>query len=109
MPSFDPVRFGLIGSGSISRVHELALRATPETKVVACADYPRNRGARSGRGEVMARDLGIVSYHADYRSMLEDRSIEAVTVALPNALHAEVALAALDAGKHVVVEKPLCL
>lgn len=109
MPSFEPfapVRFGVIGSGWITRVHLRAFAAIPsEAKVVACADYPRDRGGRPGRG----RELGVLPYYEDYRAMLEDRSIEAVTVALPNSLHFEVAMRALEAGKHIVVEKPLCL
>lgn len=108
MPSFDPVRFGLIGSGWITRVHHRALSAIPEATVVACADYPRDRQGAEGRGAAMARELKIGAYYPDYRAMLEDRSIEAVTVALPNALHFEVARAALSSGKHIVVEKPLC-
>lgn len=108
MPSFEPVRFGLIGSGWITRVHHRALSAIAEATVVACADYPRDRKGAEGRGAAMARELKIGAYHPDYRAMLEDRSIEAVTVALPNALHFEVARTALLAGKHIVVEKPLC-
>ncbi|MCK6548112.1 Gfo/Idh/MocA family oxidoreductase [Myxococcota bacterium] len=107
--SDTPVRVGLIGSGWITRVHAQALRAIPEATIVASADYPRDRGGRAGRGEALATELGIPRYFADYRAMLEDPSVEAVTVALPNALHGEVALAALRAGKHVMIEKPLCL
>lgn len=109
MGSFDPVRFGLIGSGMITRTHILALRNVSEARIVACADYPRDRGHRPGHGETLARLEGIPKYYPDYRQILDDRTVEAVTVALPNALHAEVALAALEAGKHVVIEKPLCL
>src|SRR5687768_16727794 len=98
MPSFEPVRFGLIGSGWITNVHAQALAVTREAKVVALADYPRDRGGRAGRGEALARELNIKRYEPDYRRLLEDRDIEAVTVALPNAFHAEVALAALEAG-----------
>jgi predicted dehydrogenase len=105
----EPVRFGLIGSGAITRTHALALGRVREAKAIAVADYPRDRGARRGRGEVLARDLTIPDYYDDYRRLIADPRIEAVTVSLPNALHAEVALAALEAGKHVVIEKPLCL
>jgi predicted dehydrogenase len=106
---FEPVRFGLIGSGWITRIHALAFRRIHEATVVALADYPRDRGDRRGRGEALSRELGVPAYFPDYRSLLDDPQIEAVTVSLPNKLHAEVALAALDAGKHVVIEKPLCL
>lgn len=106
--SFDKVRFGLIGSGWITNVHLRALRAIPEASVVASADYPRKRD-RAGRGEAFAREQSIPRYYADYREMLADPNVEAVTVALPNSLHAEVTIAALEAGKHAIVEKPLCL
>lgn len=109
MSSFEPVRMGLIGSGWITEQHIEACAAAPETEVVALADYPRDRGGRPGRGEALAQKVGIATYFADYRKMLEDPNVEMVTVCLPNHLHAEVTLAALEAGKHVVVEKPLCL
>ncbi len=106
MSSAEPVRFGLIGSGWITEQHLAAFDRIEEGVVVAVADVARER-TRPGRGEALAaaRDL---TYFADYRAMLEDASIEAVTVALPNFLHAPVTMEALDAGKHVVVEKPLC-
>lgn len=109
MPSSEPVRVGLIGSGWITEQHIAAIAAAPEAEVVALADYPRDRGGRPGRGAALAKAAGIERYFADYRAMLEAEDVEMVTVALPNALHAEVTLAALDARKHVVVEKPLCL
>lgn len=106
MRSDEPVRFGLIGSGWITEQHLAAFDTIPEANAVAIADVARPRD-RPGRGEALAGRRGC-SYFADYRAMLEDPSIEAVTVALPNALHAAVTLDALAAGKHVVVEKPLC-
>ena len=109
MPSSDPVRVGLIGSGWITEQHLAAFEAAPETVAVALADYPRDRGGRPGRGEAVAAQAGLTRYYPDYRRLLEQDDVELVTVALPNALHAEVTLAALEAGKHVVVEKPLCL
>lgn len=109
MSSSEPVRFGIVGSGWITDTHVKALRDIPaHAEIVALGDYPRDRGGRPGRGEAFAAANGIATYHADYRRMLEDRSVEAVVVGLPNLRHAEVVLAALEAGKHVVVEKPLC-
>ncbi len=104
----EPVRFGLVGSGWVSDKHARAIAAVPGAEVIACADYPRDRGGRAGRGEALAGTLGIRRYFADYRKMLAEPDIEAVVIGLPNCLHAEVAEAALDAGKHAVVEKPLC-
>lgn len=106
MSSSEPVRFGLIGSGWITEQHLAAFERIDEATVVAVADVARER-SRPGRGEALAGTKGL-AYFADYRAMLEDPSIEAVTVALPNFLHAPVTMDALAAGKHVVVEKPLC-
>lgn len=107
MSSADPVRFGLIGSGWITEQHIAAFAAIDEAHVVAIADVARDRGGRDGRGKALAEKNGV-AYHADYRRMLEDPSIEAVTVSLPNNLHAPVTIEALEADKHAVVEKPLC-
>jgi predicted dehydrogenase len=109
MPSSDPVRIGLIGSGWITRQHHAAIASIPDATVVALADVARDRGGRAGRGADLSRELGIARYHADYRTMLEADDVEAVTVSLPNEAHARVAITALEAGKHVVIEKPLCL
>lgn len=105
----ERVRVGLIGSGWITEQHIAAFAAAPNTEVVALADYPRDRGGRPGRGAALAADKGIARYYEDYRRLLEQDDVQMVTVALPNVQHAEVTLAALDARKHVVVEKPLCL
>ena len=107
MSSAEPVRFGLIGSGWITEQHIAAFARIDEAEVVAIADVARDRGGRDGRGKALAAQHGA-RYHPDYRRMLEDPSIEAVTVSLPNSLHAPVTIDALDAGKHAVVEKPLC-
>lgn len=106
MPSRDPVRFGLIGSGWITEQHLAAFARIDEAEVVAIADVPRERD-RPGRGEALAEKNGV-DYFVDYRRMLEHEAVEAVTVALPNSLHASVTMEALAADKHVVVEKPLC-
>jgi predicted dehydrogenase len=108
MPSSERVRIGLCGSGWVTDKHAKAIAATQEAEVIACADVQRDRG-RPGRGEALAKDLGIARYFPDYRRMLELPELEAVVVGLPNSLHAEVVLAALDAGKHVMVEKPMCI
>jgi myo-inositol 2-dehydrogenase / D-chiro-inositol 1-dehydrogenase len=109
MPYSERVRLGVIGSGWISDKHAKAIAAIREAELIACADYPRDRGGRPGRGEALAQAHRIAFYFDDYRRMLERPEIEAVVVGLPNSLHAEVVEAALDAGKHVLVEKPMCL
>lgn len=109
MSSAEPVRFALVGGGVMSENHARALAASPHTTLVAVADYPRDRGGREGRGAELARRHGVARYAPDYRQLLDDPAVEALLVVQPNALHAEVALAAIEAGKHVVIEKPLCL
>jgi len=109
MRSSDPVRFAIVGGGVMSENHVRALAAAPETRLVAIADYPRDRGGREGRGAELARKNGVEIYQPDYRRLLDDPRVEALIIVLPNNLHAEVALQAIEAGKHVVIEKPLCL
>lgn len=108
MPSSEPVRFAIVGGGVMSENHVKALAASPDTTLVALADYPRARD-REGRAAGLARKHGLAYHRHDYRELLDDPAIEALLIVLPNALHAEVALAAVEAGKHVVIEKPLCL
>ncbi len=56
-----------------------------------------------------ARQHGIPRAHASYRALLDDPQIEAVYIPLPNGLHFEWCARAMEAGKHVLCEKPLCL
>ena len=59
------------------------------------------------RAEAYARAHGLERAHGSYEALLEDDAIEAVYVSLPNSLHVEWTLRALEAGKHVLCEKPL--
>lgn len=93
---------GLVGCGHIARaVHLKILARLPGARVVALAE-PDERSRVAALGEVPgAREF------RDYRDLLEDPTIEAVVIALPTGLHAEAAIAAFEAGKHVYLEKPL--
>lgn len=94
----------MIGCGSVARERHLpALRSLPDVQVVAVADCDSNRV------DQVADQFQIPSRSTDYRSLLENPAIDAVAVCVPVQLHVEVALAALEAGKHVFVEKPLSL
>jgi predicted dehydrogenase len=99
-----PLRVGVVGAGLIAQAAHLPnlARLPGRFQLVAIAD-PSARcrealGARFG-----------ASAFADWRTMLERSELDAVIVCSPNATHAEVTLAALAAGAHVLVEKPLCL
>jgi predicted dehydrogenase len=93
---------GIIGGGRICDAHALAARALPETHLAAVAEIDAER-----LGAVTARH-GCRGY-ADYRELLADPEVEAVVVALPHWLHAEVAVTCLQAGRPVLVEKPLAM
>ncbi len=98
----DPVRWGILGLGSIARGAILpAMLATPGAQPVAVASMDPSRAA------TFAADFGVPKVHATYQDVLDDADVEAVYIALPNHLHAEWAIRAARAGKHVLCEKPL--
>jgi predicted dehydrogenase len=99
----DPVRWGLLGASPI------AARSFLPALAVAGGGVPLVVGARDGaRAERFASDHGASESVEGYRAVLEDPRVEAVYVALPNGLHAEWTIAALEAGKAVLCEKPMC-
>jgi len=96
------IRVGLIGCGGISRAHARGYLQSPDLfEVVACCDE-RLELAKE-RGE----QLGAKVVTADYREVLAREDVDAVDICLPHHLHAEVAVAAAEAGKHILVEKPI--
>jgi predicted dehydrogenase len=99
------VRLGVVGCGLIAQLAHLpALTGLDERfHVAAVADpSPRARTAVADR-------YGIAAAYASHEDLLERAGVDAVLVASPSATHAQVALDALAAGVHVLVEKPLCL
>ena len=96
------LKIGLIGCGRIVQlVHLNALARAPALEVVAIAEPDPER-----RAEAAVRLPGAVAV-ADYRDLLALSDLEAVLICAPNHLHASLAAAAFDAGKHVYLEKPL--
>lgn len=91
---------GIIGCG-VGQLHLRGFTHEPRAHVVAIA------GLDQDRCHELARAFGVPNVYREYQQLLADPAVEAVTVAVPNALHYPVALAALQAGKHVLVEKPL--
>ena len=98
------VKFGLIGCGDIAHKRVApALRDSEICELIAVA-----RG-RSDLAESFANEFGARRWYADWRELLRDDDIAAVYVATPVHLHAEQTIAAIEAGKHVLCEKPMAL
>src|SRR5436305_467533 len=98
-----PVKVGLIGSQFISAIHAESLKHCPQAEIAAVASpTPGNAARFAGR-------FGISKALTDYRELLSLPEIEMVVVGVPNDLHCRVVLDAAAAGKHIVIEKPLCL
>src|SRR5208337_3396928 len=100
----EPVRWGIMSvSGHYTlRIHH-PLSHLGEARIVAIASRGRDRAAEA------ATRFGIAKSHGSYAELVADPEVEAVYIPLPNNLHAEWAMAALDAGKHVLCEKPLAM
>src|ERR1700679_544637 len=95
----DRIRIGIIGAGDRGMELVSQLRSCPHTEIGAFADVYTQRLERAA-----ASVPGSVAYN-DYRRLLEDASLDAVVIATPPHLHAAQFIAALDAGKHVYLEK----
>jgi myo-inositol 2-dehydrogenase/D-chiro-inositol 1-dehydrogenase len=95
------VRFGLIGYGAWGRHHAAAIARTPGVSLaaIACASEATAAAARANHPEVPV--------HLDYRALLNSPGIDVIDVVTPNHLHAEIGCAALEAGKDVLLEKPM--
>jgi predicted dehydrogenase len=95
------LKAAVFGAGFVGRVHIEGIRRLGNVEVAAVAD------ATDERARQLAEQLSIPSSAGDYRRVLDDKSIDAVHICTPNALHLPMAKDALAAGKHVICEKPL--
>jgi predicted dehydrogenase len=97
------IKVGLIGGGGIVDAHIRGYRAYADAiEVTAVADVVEETARRR------AAELGAAAY-TDFRQMIIDADLDAVDICLPHHLHAEAIVAAAQAGKHILCEKPLCL
>ena len=96
------VKIGILGSGFMGTTHARAYAKIPGVSIAAVSSRHLDRA------EKLANELGARAT-TDDRSIIEDPSIEAISNTLPTYLHAEATIAALKAGKHVLLEKPLAL
>lgn len=96
------VRIGVIGCGNQGKAHFRSLTTLKDVQIVYVCDVDQERLALGVEMSGGAKPV------ADFRRILDDPSIDGVTIATPDHWHAPMALMALDAGKHVYVEKPCC-
>jgi len=95
------VTTAIIGTGFMGRVHIEGVRRLGYVEVVAVA------GSSDASAKKFAESMGVERSTGDYKTLLADPSIDAVHVLTPNALHFPMSMAALEAGKAVLCEKPL--
>lgn len=100
----EPFRIGLIGNGNRSTAHVRAYLNLPEAKVVALSDLQSDKMAATN-----ARLKANAATYTDWRELLKDKNVSVVVITTPNYLHHEMAIAALRAGKDVLLEKPIAI
>ncbi|MGE5483901.1 MAG: Gfo/Idh/MocA family protein [Ignavibacteriales bacterium] len=104
--SLDAVRFALIGCGAIAERHGQALARIEDADLVAVVDVQEDRARRFAERFSGGHAVRVMT---DYRQALDASDVDAVIVATPSGLHFDVGSDALDARKHVLMEKPLTL
>lgn len=98
------IRFGILSTAKIARVHVIpAMKKADQVAVTAIASRD------AGRARKVADDLEIPVSYGSYEEMLQSPEVDAVYIPLPNHLHVEWAMKALQAGKHVLCEKPIAM
>lgn len=102
----DKVRIGIIGCGGIANnKHMPALKKLPDVEMVAFCDIIVERAEKA------AKEYGIegAKVYEDYKELLKDETIDVVHVLTPNREHSFITVDALEAGKHVMCEKPMAI
>src|SRR5215212_4852291 len=93
-----------VGLLSTAKINGAILRGAEQTDAAEVVAVASRDGARA---EAYAAEHGIERSHGSYEALLADRAVDAVYISLPNSMHVEWAIRALEAGKHVLCEKPL--
>jgi len=97
------IRTALVGAGFMGKVHAEGIRRLGYVEIAAVA------ASTAEKAEAFARSLGVEHSTGDFHTLLADPGIEAVHILTPNALHYPMCKAALEAGKHVLCEKPFTM
>ncbi|GHU65665.1 oxidoreductase [Spirochaetia bacterium] len=99
----NKIKFGLISASGMAQSHMAAIRDNKNTELIAICDIDEAK-ARSA-----ADIFHVDKVYTDYQELLSNAGVDAVVIVTPDQTHREIAIAALDAGKHVLCEKPLAL
>ncbi len=98
----EKIRFGLVGCGMISPKHFKAIADLPEAELVAVCDTDKEKLKNA------SNEQNCKAY-SNYEDMVNNPDIDVISICTPNGLHADMSVAALNAGKHVLCEKPMSL
>lgn len=96
------VKVGLVGTGFVGDIHATTFKNWVRDAELVAVASPHHAGH-------FASERGIPRAYSDYHDLVNDPEIDVVDIGIPNDLHCQVVLAAAQAGKHVIVEKPLCI
>lgn len=99
--AIGPIYVGVVGAGFAGRSHVELFKQAKNVQLIAICDVDRERG------KAISQEFDIPNIFTNYRKILEMTKLDAVSVAVPNVFHCPVTVAALQAGKHVLCEKPL--
>jgi predicted dehydrogenase len=97
----EPLRVGILSTARINRLVLAGARESSQVEVVAVASRDQ------ASADAYAREHAIARAHGSYAALLEDEDVEAIYISLPNSMHVEWSIRALESGKHVLCEKPL--
>ena len=97
----NKTKFAIVGAGVISANHARAISGNPEAELVAVCDIIPEKATK------LASEYGVTKTYENYEEMFEKETIDIVSVCVPSGLHAEVTIAAANAGINVLCEKPL--
>ena len=98
-----PIGIGIVGCGRISDLHLLGYHNRPDAKVVAVCE------SNIKRGKQKAKEWHVEKVYGDYAELLKDPEIDLVELLVPHHLHCPMTVQAAQAGKHISVQKPMCL
>ena len=98
-----PLRLGILGCANIAKQFARDVSGCPSVSLDAVASRDL------AKSQAFAQSFGIARAHGSYEALLADAAIDAIYLPLPNSLHSEWAIRAMQAGKHVLCEKPLAL